>query len=119
HIFRSEKVFRSIQVTFEVVALFGKFPIVSKSKYLVAAGIHQDRAVPVDNRMETAGILYDFTTGTKIQVIGVSKDNLRLYFFSKLVLFNRFDGSQCTNSHKNRCGNTAVIGPQSSQPGLG
>lgn len=68
--------------------------------------------------MEASRLLDYRRPGSKIEMIRISKNNLRTDLFEFAVL-NGFDIPKRADRHENRCFDGSVIGLQDSRPGTG
>jgi D-alanine-D-alanine ligase len=67
---------RTIDVRLEVSAVFRNAPSFSKAEDLVPAAVGEDRPVPADESMQTSHPRNQLIARTKVEVVGVAKDDL-------------------------------------------
>jgi len=112
-------VLAAVDVAAEGNALVGEFAIVGKGKDLKAAAIGQDGTVPTVELVQSSCTLDDVHTGSQIEVIGVTQDNLRLDIISQFRHLYRLDGAHRANGHEDRGLDLAVVGRDESSSGIG
>src|SRR3989338_1105455 len=61
----------------ELDPLVGHFSHLGERKDLKAAGVGQDRLVPVDELVQAAGLSYQLMAGTQKEMIGIAEQYLR------------------------------------------
>ena len=92
-------------------ALFGDFTNIAKAEDLEAAGVGEDRPLPLHKIVQIAVQFHDFLARAQPQVEGVAEDNLRASGFN---FFRRhpFYGAVGANRHKTRRFHYATIKDQ-------
>ena len=97
-------------MTAESYALFRHLADVRQTEDLKTARVGQNRTVPSFEPMQAASFMQDLCPRTKIQMIGVSQNNLRLDILLQLLALNALHGTYRTNRHENRREDVAMIG---------
>src|SRR5947209_16888762 len=98
---RTEKVRRAIEVRPERHSLLIELAQLAKAEYLKSPGIRQKRPVPRHKAMQPAHPPDDLHTRPQIQVISISKDDLRSKFLNN-VLRHALYGRDGSHRHEHR-----------------
>ena len=61
----------------ELHAVVGELERVGEAEDLEAAGVGEDGAVPVHERVQAAGVAHDVGAGAQVEVVGVGEQHLR------------------------------------------
>src|SRR5256885_9792394 len=77
--------FGAIEMGAKAHALIGYFSQFGKAEDLVAAGIREDGARPGHESMEPAKPAHQFVPGTKIEMIGICKNDSRAELFERFL----------------------------------
>ena len=100
----------AVHVRVEMDTLFFDLAQVRQRKDLKAAGIRQDRPVPVHEFMQAAQFIYDLVSRPHVQMIGVRKLHLAADGLQILRGDRAFDGGSRAHVHKDRRLDDAVHG---------
>ena len=103
-----EHVLAAIEVAAEFDALLGQLAQLAEAHHLIAAGIGQDRAVPVHEPVKTAKPRDAFGAGAQHKVIGVAEDYVRAGCTHSLRL-HRLDRGGGANRHEGRRADLAAL----------
>ena len=115
---RPHKDLVTIEVGGKRHALFLDFAQLRKRKYLKAAGIRENRAVPRHELMQSAHGLDRLVAGTKMQVIGIRKLDLRADVLQILCAQRALDRGLCADIHENRRLHRSVRAGELAAPGF-
>src|SRR5713101_6426677 len=100
----------------EAHSVIGNLAQGGKAKHLIAAGIGEYRSVPGHEFMKSAKFADRFMARAKIQMVGISENNLRAEFFERFVA-QRLHGSLCAHRHEERSIDRATGSVQDSASG--
>ena len=98
---RTEKVRRAIEVRPERHSLLIELAQLAKAEYLESSRIRQKRPIPGHKPMQPAHPPHDLHPRPQIQVIGISKDDLRPKFLNN-VLRHSLYGRDGAHRHEHR-----------------
>ena len=99
----------AVDVRGEINALLLDFPQTGEGKYLEAAGVRQDGAVPVDEFVKPAQLADNPVAGAQMKVIGIAQFNLTAHLLQVMSGNAAFDGALCADIHEyRRLDHTAV-----------
>jgi|GEM_PF-6048796 len=100
-------------------AVFGEFAPVGEGKDLIPAGVGEDRAGPLHERVKPAGLFEDFGAGPEVEVVRIAEDDLRpdvRHEFARRNGLHRADGA---HGHEDGRLDGAVRGLDQSRAGRG
>jgi hypothetical protein len=117
--FRREQVRTAIDVAPEGHALLLDFSVLGQAVHLIPSGIGQDGPVPAHEPMQSSRLLQDIKARTKIQVVGVPQNDVRVDGFGQHILRHRLDGTLRANRHERGGAEVTVRRLQRAGPGLG
>lgn len=109
---------RTVDVAAEMRAFFGQFAVAAERKYLEAAAIGKDRALPAVELVQTAGFVDYIHARAQIQMVGIAENDLSLYIVAQFVEMYAFYRTGCADRHEYRCLDDAVVGFYKSGTGL-
>ena len=109
HPFRCEEMFRTVDVRPEPRPFFCQLAVGRQRKHLKASAVGKNRALPAVELVETSGFFKNLDSGTEIEMIGVSKDNLSLDIIAEFMLMNRLHTSESADRHENRSPDFSVV----------
>ena len=92
----------TVNVGCERAPVRGKFADGSQGENLKAAAVGQNRAVPMLELVQSAGLAEYLQTGTEVQMIGISKYDFRTDIFLQFLVIHTLDGAYGTHGHKYR-----------------
>ena len=72
--------------------------------------VGQYRTIPSIELMQSAGLTKDVESRTKIEMIGIAKDNLSLHLFTQFCEMDSFYTPHRSDGHKDRRHDLTVIG---------
>jgi hypothetical protein len=81
--------------------LFGNAPQLAVAKYLKSTAVGEHRAIPGDEPMQSTQVVNELMPGPKIEVVGISKDDLSAQCL-KFLLGYCFDRTRSPDWHKHR-----------------
>ncbi len=96
-----QKCLRAVEDRAELDAVVGELERVGEAEDLEAARVGEDGAVPVHERVQTAGVAHDVGTGAQVEVVGVGEQHLR----ADVVQLRRgdaLDGRAGADRHEDR-----------------
>ena len=109
---------RAIEMGTELDAVRLDFSDRGQAEDLEAAAIGEDRALPIDELVQAARGADDFETGPNVEVVSVTKDDLRAHFV-ELPRVEGFHAALRANRHEHGRVHHAVGGRQPAQAGFG
>ena len=84
-------------------ALLLDLPQRGQRKHLKAAGVRQNRAIPIHKFMEAAHLAHHFVAGPQMKVIGVRQLDLTADRLQVQCRHAALDSRLCTDIHEYRC----------------
>ena len=97
----------------ELDAVVGELERVGEREDLEAAGVGEDGAVPVHERVESARVAHDVGAGTQVEMVGVGQHHLRTDV-AKLRCGDALDGRARADRHEHGRLDGAVGGMEAS-----
>ena len=105
----SQQVRRTVEMRSKLGAVFGDAPALGQAEHLIAAAVGQDRPVPPDEAMQTAGASDERVARSEIQVVGVAEDDLGaeplagpIAKIAQIAMCDAFDRSLRSDGHEGR-----------------
>ncbi|CDN43726.1 Uncharacterized protein BN871_DJ_00080 [Paenibacillus sp. P22] len=105
----------AVEMGAEFDAFLGDLAHVAQREHLEAAAVRQNRAVPIHELVQAAGIADQVVARTEPQVIGVAENDMGVHFL-ELFRAHRLDGSLGADGHERRRLDDAVRGMDAAEP---
>ena len=110
HLLRGEQMFRAVDMRTEPCSLLSQLTVGGERKHLETSAVGKDRLLPSVELMKPTDLLENLYSWTKIEMIGVSKDNLGLDVVAQFMLMHGFYTTECAHRHENRSAYLSVVG---------
>ena len=118
HFFGRKQMSRAVDVRLERHAFLLHLADARERKHLKPATVGQNGPVPAVELVQAACRLKDVQTWTKVEMIGIAKDNLRLHFVVYIANLAGLDRTQRPDRHENRRLNRAMASGEYTRPGV-
>lgn len=109
----------SIEMGAEENSVFAHFAETVEAKYLEAARIRENGAVPVHEAVEAAELADEFMAGAEVEVVGIRENDFGVEFRGEVIGGEPFHRRLRAHRHKDGGFDGAVGGMQHSGPGAG
>ncbi len=106
----------SVNVRLKTAAFFGDLSDFRQGEHLKSAAVSKDRPVPILKLVQPSHFTQDVKSRTKVEMIGVAKDDLGLDVLLQVPVIDPFDRADSPNGHKYRSPHLTVIGGEHSCP---
>ena len=110
HTFRSKQVLRAVDVATEGTSFFCNLAVFTQREYLEAARIGENRTIPSIELMQATCLLEHLKSWTKVEMIGIAKNNLCLDLLLQFAKMQALDTAHCAYRHENRSLDLAMVG---------
>src|SRR5690606_15496900 len=117
HIFGSEVVIGAVDMGFEPHPFLLDLAVGRKRIDLISTAVGKDISVPVHEFMKSPRLLQDVGLRPQVQVVGISKNDVRIDLLLQFPLMHSFYGSCGAYRHEDRGLDNSVIGGNLPGPG--
>ena len=109
YIFGGKEMITSIDMRFKFYSFFFNFSVCRQRIHLITSAICEYISIPIHKFMNSPSFFQNGGLRTQIQMIGIPKDNVGVYFILQFALMHPFNGGNGTNRHKNRGFNSTMV----------
>ena len=100
HVLRGKDVLRTVDMATELTTFLMEFTDACQRKYLKTSAVSQYRTIPGIELMQSACLTKDVKSWTEIEMIGITKNDLRLDLFSQFGEMDTLHTTCRTNRHE-------------------